>query len=407
MPSHSVILLAVTCTLLAAAHSAHAQQCTSANVRIRKEVRDMTAAEWSNYASAVQRLHQQQSTGLPQYAGISAFEVYAATHTDNWFTPHSDPRFLPWHRLFLFAYENALRQFSPTLTLPYWGWDEDANGPERSPVTTARYYGSSSGGGGTCIPDGPFRFTTHVVSPTPGSSVNARSPPRCVTRGFNPQGPLSRFTSTAVLSQLIQQASSHSAFSLQLENGPHGQVHTWVGGDMGQRFSPNDPIFFAHHAFIDKLFGDFQTARQLPYDGQAYSWVGRVASWNDPLTPYVKQDGTAFTVADVWNPNSFCVWYAPPQQSQPPSSFFESARAPAAYNGTLPPLPGTENAKPRQLVQLTREWAAMMGIPFDVVAEQHAHILAVERQIVDKVKKGDIASLKYPHAPLPPFAKSQ
>ena len=57
----------------------------------------------------------------------------------------------------------------------------------------------------------------------------------------------------------------------------HNIVHLWVGGmwveDIGggvleQRLgsivpatSPNDPIFFLHHCFIDKLWADWQDAR--------------------------------------------------------------------------------------------------------------------------------------------------
>lgn len=39
----------------------------------------------------------------------------------------------------------------------------------------------------------------------------------------------------------------------------HGEVHNWVGGNMANpKKSPNDPIFFLHHAFIDKVWADWQ-----------------------------------------------------------------------------------------------------------------------------------------------------
>lgn len=43
-------------------------------------------------------------------------------------------------------------------------------------------------------------------------------------------------------------------------NGPqlHNRVHVWVGGHMQQDDSPNDPVFFLHHANIDRLWVHWQ-----------------------------------------------------------------------------------------------------------------------------------------------------
>ena len=40
---------------------------------------------------------------------------------------------------------------------------------------------------------------------------------------------------------------------IRFGNGLHNRVHVWVGGSMGPGTSPNDPIFFLHHAYVDKL----------------------------------------------------------------------------------------------------------------------------------------------------------
>jgi tyrosinase len=42
----------------------------------------------------------------------------------------------------------------------------------------------------------------------------------------------------------------------------HNRVHLWVGGSMTPMTSPDDPVFFLHHCFIDKIWADWQ-AKQL------------------------------------------------------------------------------------------------------------------------------------------------
>jgi tyrosinase len=38
----------------------------------------------------------------------------------------------------------------------------------------------------------------------------------------------------------------------------HNRVHVWINGHMIKMTSPNDPIFFLHHCFVDKIWWDWQ-----------------------------------------------------------------------------------------------------------------------------------------------------
>jgi hypothetical protein len=53
--------------------------------------------------------------------------------------------------------------------------------------------------------------------------------------------------------------------------GLHNRGHVWVGGSMLPMTSPNDPIFFLHHCFVDKIWSDWQirfpTQNYLPASG--------------------------------------------------------------------------------------------------------------------------------------------
>ena len=40
----------------------------------------------------------------------------------------------------------------------------------------------------------------------------------------------------------------------------HNRVHVWVGGGMAPGSSPNDPVFFLNHCFVDKIWHDWQQA---------------------------------------------------------------------------------------------------------------------------------------------------
>lgn len=55
----------------------------------------------------------------------------------------------------------------------------------------------------------------------------------------------------------VTQATSYSAFDSGLDR-LHGIVHNWVGGTMATFKSPKDPLFFLNHAFVDKVWADWQ-----------------------------------------------------------------------------------------------------------------------------------------------------
>lgn len=64
-------------------------------------------------------------------------------------------------------------------------------------------------------------------------------------------------------------------FEFELENKPHGSIHSAVGGrmgDMGPSSSPNEPLFFLHHAQVDRLWWLWQqgnpTVRNSEYVGR-------------------------------------------------------------------------------------------------------------------------------------------
>ena len=61
------------------------------------------------------------------------------------------------------------------------------------------------------------------------------------------------------LSNLVNNTTvNYTQFTSQLE-GYHNVVHGWVGGTMNNiMYSPADPVFWMHHAMIDRLWSLWQ-----------------------------------------------------------------------------------------------------------------------------------------------------
>ena len=147
-------------------------------------------------------------------------------------------RFLPWHRAYLIAFERELRRIDNTLSLPYWDWDNDQ---------------------GRLVGFRDFRALS--------SSRNLGLPP-----GIEPTDPSQRrwFSSDALTEFFETFEGDYYFFTRTLEVGTrttegtivgqHGAGHNWIGGDMvNVRFSPNDIVFWLHHAAVDRVWAKWQT----------------------------------------------------------------------------------------------------------------------------------------------------
>ncbi len=76
-----------------------------------------------------------------------------------------------------------------------------------------------------------------------------------------------------------------------LEGGwrTHNTAHNFVGGHMSGGFSPNDPIFWLHHANVDRAWERWQQARlaQAPNSSREdhYPAADTPAPWNGRPAP--------------------------------------------------------------------------------------------------------------------------
>eukprot|EP00172_Hildenbrandia_rubra_P003837 Plantae.Rhodophyta-Hildenbrandia_rubra.ctg6670.p3 GENE.Plantae.Rhodophyta-Hildenbrandia_rubra.ctg6670~~Plantae.Rhodophyta-Hildenbrandia_rubra.ctg6670.p3 ORF type:complete len:424 (-),score=74.81 Plantae.Rhodophyta-Hildenbrandia_rubra.ctg6670:2665-3936(-) len=275
--------------------SPDASECSCASgVRVRKEVGSLTSAEWTSFARAFRALKDTND-------GQSTFENFVRTHLRGVRDAHGTSQFGPWHREFLFQVECRLRRIDPSVTIPYWDWSIDSAAPHLSPVWN-RIGGAVEGG---AIPNAPFRGWSSAVA----TQHN-------VLRGFTAgQGGSfeERIENEETIRNLQTDASSNFAdFSAALEDA-HGTVHVGVGGDMGSTVtSPNDPIFYLHHAFVDKVWNEFQ---KLPGKSRLYDGTHRGA----PVSLSDTTPAWSGTMRDFFDRDR-CVVYEQPTRAGVPAS---------------------------------------------------------------------------------------
>ena len=262
-------------------------------LRIRKNVMKLTAKEKSDFIQAVLELKRR---GIyDRLVKVHVDGVLHATPGVNE-TPsskvrnaaHRGPATLPWHRAYLDLFETELQKINPTVTVPYWDWTVDAElpDPSKSPIWSADYLG----GDGVKekdweVVDGPFAFKNgHWPISVPGAFDGQKIPPY-LRRGFgqftDPDGvlvttlPTKKDVMTALKEPLYDMAPWDArpftgGFRNRLEGwvtnvadplhvqSPglqlHNRTHIFIGGTMKYAWSPNDPVFFLHHAYVDRLW---------------------------------------------------------------------------------------------------------------------------------------------------------
>jgi tyrosinase len=137
--------------------------------------------------------------------------------------------FLPWHRAFLTFFDNAARDQNADAILPWWDWTSDLSHQVGVPpaYTVA----------GSSLETGPM------------PEINGQAARR-TTR--NPGAPAD-LPAPEDVEQLLD-VTDFRDFSNQLQD-IHDSVHGWVGGDMGViATSAFDPVFWAHHTMIDRVW---------------------------------------------------------------------------------------------------------------------------------------------------------
>jgi len=76
----------------------------------RKDQATLTTTEQSRYLCAIDMINADGTLG-------QLVETHSAMHMQ-----HTSARLLPWHRIFLYLFEEALHNYHPDVCVPYWDW---------------------------------------------------------------------------------------------------------------------------------------------------------------------------------------------------------------------------------------------------------------------------------------------
>ncbi|KAJ7121493.1 Di-copper centre-containing protein [Mycena epipterygia] len=297
----TVFSVAISLLLLSNLPVADAAACK--NPAVRKEWRTLSKAERANWISAVKCLanlphdpaltpsvNRSISNIVPVNASGSYLDDFVYMHMDLNTRIHFTGLFLPWHRWYVQVYETALKtKCGFTGTSPYWNWVQDSADVFGSDMFTDSDPESGLGGWGDAandiqVPDGGFSNTSEYRLTYPS--------PHTLRRNFTLQ-PFLNFPLAGFLTEADEHLDANATFTpaehaklvngfvgdykgfqtyFEGFNGSHGAVHEIMGGDLGgvcpgnapadcvggPTFSANEPLFWMHHAMVDKTWYDWQ-----------------------------------------------------------------------------------------------------------------------------------------------------
>lgn len=293
---------------------------------VRKNVVDLTSAEKTALVNAIKTL----KTTITEGSQISIYDQFVAVHlgatrlihnheghSDGSVEEiaHGNAAFLPWHREYIRRFEQALQAVDPTVSLPYW----DSTDSKALDVIFNDDFLGPNGQGTTINIPGIGDFTGGAVQKGAFSEANGWV--------LNPKLNIDPETETSLGTSLVRflrvppasdyplpkkdfdrvlALDDYSLFSTALEGfisvdeqgniTPGGFTHNYIHGLVGGvqvdptttpvtfkglgtmsniPSSPYDPVFWLHHANIDRLWAEWQDnghagSNFYPASGQPY-----------------------------------------------------------------------------------------------------------------------------------------
>ena len=262
--------------------------------RVRKDYAELSSAERLAYIDTVLTVTS-DPIYKPRYDNLVAAYRESFQTDILQSTNAAVSQFFVFIRYFMLEYEDILRDFNCSLTIPFYDWTPFPEAPY-----TAAVWDNDDGFGDTarvedgCVFTGPLRVGLFEITPSAGGG--------CLRREYRNQ----RFPSRDIINRdlLPLPADEFEDFHRFLQLFIGLNVQCFIGGTMCSSDAANDPVFLLHLSQLDSLLTRWQNLG-----------AGReTVRYADDTSPLVFSTG--FSVADFSNnlnlPHSVCILYDPP-----------------------------------------------------------------------------------------------
>jgi hypothetical protein len=128
--------------------------------------------------------------------------------------------------------------------------------------------------------------------------------PHCLQRKYKYGDNLGAFHSIEGINKIVVTSGDYDTFRTRVETVVHPTPHVNIGGDLSEMHSPNDPLFWSHHAYMDYIWVQYQKRKGSGFGGP--SDQGGSASKADGL----QHLPSAYKVQDVLDHRTLCYDYA-------------------------------------------------------------------------------------------------
>jgi hypothetical protein len=179
------------------------------------------------------------------FGGVVSPQSTLATQMWNTCQSHAGQNyhhFLPWHRMFLFFYEQIIREVSgrADFTLPYW--DYTSADPAKRGILPLQFR----------LPTDPFWGVLYRSDRLSLANSGQR---------IDKNQPTDQMDITATMaSTSYSNVGTVLGFCRSIDANIHGRIHVLVGNSNNMGAIPNaarDPLFWVHHAQIDRLWSSW------------------------------------------------------------------------------------------------------------------------------------------------------
>ncbi|KAJ8495392.1 hypothetical protein ONZ45_g12873 [Pleurotus djamor] len=263
---------------------------------VRKEWRALSPGEQADWIDAVKCLSSlphdpsyfptgNTTTYMPPLnTSSSYYDDLVYLHVNNDYRVHFTGLFFPWHRWMVHNFESVMSEKCGYRgSTPYWDWSIDAQDVYNSSI----FQDTSFGGWGShpddhSVQNGAFssKSSFKLSYPSP-HTLRRKFSLHPYLKSLQPEflkDPTlpanASFTAEAIQTIVGSHRGDFKGFQKEFESfqGPHAAVHLIIGGDMasacpanapigcteGSQWAPNEPLFWLHHAMIDKVWSDWQ-----------------------------------------------------------------------------------------------------------------------------------------------------